>query len=165
MMFVDFVARPPLPPPPPVTLSFTPDSAPLSAPPTGESPLAAASPPLTTALRIGPPSAMPSRWSPRPLTRSVTVSMARSPRDFSRSCETSLSLSRGSTFAIGHHLPDRERLPAFFAVFFAVRLDAAFFAVVFLAAAFLAGPVLFLAADFVAAVFLVAVFFAVFLAG
>src|ERR1700750_977430 len=52
---------------------------------------------------------MPSSLSVSPLTRSVTLEMARSPSDLSTSCPTSLRRDMGSAvlFATAHHLLDR----------------------------------------------------------
>src|SRR6478609_4674658 len=166
-------------PPPPVILSLTPEARPLTAPLTGDSPLSLASPPLTTALPIGPPPAMSSSLSVRPPTRSDAVFMALSPTAFMRSEETSLSLSIASVlaFAMASYLPEplRERDVDFLAVrpvlvflagaflagavcaavFFAVAL--AFLAGAFFAAVFLAVELAFLAGAFFAGAFLVAV--------
>src|SRR6478735_5447316 len=141
-------------PPPPVILSLTPEARPLTAPLTGDSPLSLASPPLTTALPIGPPPAMSSSLSVRPPTRSDAVFMALSPTAFMRSEETSLSLSIASVlvFAMASYLPEplRERDVDFLAV----RPVLVFLAGAFFAAVFLAVELAFLAGAFFAAVFL-----------
>src|SRR6478735_5640403 len=147
MMFIALVALglPPLPPPP-VILSLTPETAPLRAPLTGDSPLATASPPLATALPIGPPPATSSSLSVSPPTPPVTLCIARSPSAFNTSCPAPLSLSIAVLSDIGHHLPER------FCVVFLAAVFAVFLAAVFLAGAFFA--------VFFAAVFFAAVFFA-----
>src|SRR6476620_6222622 len=167
MMFIALVALglPPLPPPP-VILSFTPETAPFRAPLTGDSPLATASPPLATALPIGPPPATSSSLSVSPPTPPVTLCIARSPSAFNTSCPAPLSLSIAVLSDIGHHLPERFCV-VFLAAVFAVFLAAVFLAravfAVFLAAVFLAGAffAVFFTAVFFAAVFFAAVFLAV----
>src|SRR5690349_16225300 len=119
MMFIALVALGLPLPPPPVILSLTPETAPFRAPLTGDSPVAAASPPLATALPIGPPPATFSSLSVSPPTPPVTLCIARSPTAFSTSCPAPLSLSIAVLSDIGHHLP----------VLFCVVFLAAFFAV------------------------------------
>ena len=66
-----------------------------------------ASPPLTTALPIGPPPAMSSSLSVRPPTRPVDRLHRLSPSAFSRSGPTTFSLSIASLSPWTHHLPER----------------------------------------------------------
>ena len=116
MMLVDLVALPPPPllPPPPVILSLIPEAAPLSPPSTGLSPLAVASPAFAAALPIGPPSPMSVSLSVRPLSLSLTVSRALSPRFLRRSWPDVLQLVQ-SICLVGHRdqllepEPERER--------------------------------------------------------
>ena len=112
MMLVDFVALAPPPPPPPpgsadFTLSLTLPKPPLSAPPTGLSPWAAAlAPSLPAVPTTPPPSATLVRESVRSLSLPVTLSLAFSPRAFRPSWAALLRLSSGSSSINDFRPPD-----------------------------------------------------------